>query len=69
MTNERLFVRCILTLVCLATSLVFFPFLIVLKIGEGAQLAFNTTADSIRQVWASSGIPELDKEQPRGSQD
>ena len=60
MTNERLFVRCILTIICLVTSLVFFPFLIVLKIGEGAQLAFNTAADSIRQVWAARGIPGLD---------
>lgn len=69
MTNERLFVRCVLTLICLVSSIAFFPLLVVLKVGEGAWLAFNTTCDSLRQVWSAPGIPALDKKQSRRDKD
>ena len=71
MSGERLFVRCVLTVICLVGSIAFFPLLIVLKVGEGAWLAFNTTADSLRQVWSAPGIPAFDrpKEQPRSHQE
>lgn len=64
-TNERLFVRCVLTLICLVGSVGFLPFMVVLKIGEGVWLAYTTTTSSLAQVWAAPGIAALDRKNKR----
>ena len=61
MTGERLFVRCVLTGICVIMSLLFFPALLILKVGEGVLLAANITKESIVQVWRAPGHPGLDR--------
>ena len=42
-------------------SLLFFPALLILKVGEGVLLAANITKESIVQVWRAPGHPGLDR--------
>ncbi len=59
-TLERIAVRSCLTLIVLAVSAAFFPFLLLLKLAEGVLVAYKITESSVTQVWAARGIPDLD---------
>ena len=61
MTGERLFVRCTLTALCVASALVMLVPMVLLKMGEGIYVSLKLTASSITQIWAARGVPGLDK--------
>lgn len=60
LTAERFAVRSCLTAVVVAISVLFFPFLLILKLAEGVYVGCQITSSSVRQVWQARGIPELD---------
>ena len=61
MSAERILVRCYLTACVLVISIIFVTPFVALKLLEGVFVAYQITAECIKQVWKAKGIPEFDR--------